>query len=515
VRKPISIPVVTVKQTSVKFDDRLELIADPLRKLSETEVREKFSLPLSDLIIKTTISLCPDCLAHIPAAVVRRENKVWLEKHCDQHGSSQAIIENDPAYYRVSSKDRWGRTYSEIARQDIPDFEGSCCGPGETCGPSAASADTQNFSDQSQNKTCTVLVEITDACNLACRVCYSDSKGDRILPVEAFKKHLIDMAKQKGRLDSVQITGGEASLHPQFWDILEWLCAQDAIGRVYLPTNGLLFNKPGFAERLTPLRERVLVLLQFDGRDDVANTSLRAAKPQKIRENVIRKLDRAGIAMQLTMTLTKGVSEADIAWVVEQGLKHKNVRLIAMQPAFFSGRYELGAQAADRLTLSDCAKGIVVGMGGKASESDFLPIPCSHPNCGWVTLFARRFGLVFNIARHVDLNAVMNEVAYKTLLSKDEMQDILGTRGSFFKRTLARLARKLIRPQDVFGIAIKPFMDRFNYDQDRVSNCCHHILDTQGNPVSFCEYNARLRHADSWQKFPQIKMPEIVSEMVA
>ena len=65
--------------------------------------------------------------------------------------------------------------------------------------------------------------------------------------------------------------------------------------------------------------------------------------------------------------------------------------------------------------------------------------------------------------------------------------------------------RQLIRSTDVFAIAIKPFMDRFNYDQDRISACCHHLLDTKGNPVSFCEYNARLRPGDSWDSFPLIK----------
>jgi hypothetical protein len=57
----------------------------------------------------------------------------------------------------------------------------------------------------------------------------------------------------------------------------------------------------------------------------------------------------------------------------------------------------------------------------------------------------------------------------------------------------------------VFGIAIKPFMDRHSYDQDRVSNCCHHILDTHGNAVSFCEYNARLRHRDPWTRMPVLE----------
>jgi len=514
-RKPIAIPFVVEHAAGASFDERLERIAGPLRALSEPQVRERFALPASDVLVKTTLSLCALCLAHVPAAVVQRAGRVWIVKDCALHGAAVAVIENDPAYYRVSSKDRWGRAYSQIARQDIPEFKGACCGPGQTCGPSSPSDAMQDFSDQLGNKTCTVLVEITNACNLACRVCYSDSKGDRILPFEDFKAHLIELARRKGRLDSVQVTGGEASLHPQFWDILRWLCAQDAVGKVYLPTNGLLFDKPGFVEKLAPLRERVLVLLQFDGRDEVANAPLRKAKPQRVRERLIGKLDRAGIAMQLTMTLTRGVSEADIAWVVKQGLKHRNVRLVAMQPAFFSGRYELEPDANDRLTLSDCVKGVVAGLAGKTTEADFLPIPCSHPNCGWVTLFARRFGIVRNIARHVDLDAVMNEVAYKTLLSKDEMRGVVGTKGTLASRALARIGRNLIRPQDVFGIAIKPFMDRFSYDQDRVSNCCHHILDTQGRPVSFCEYNARLREGDSWVHLPSIRQPEVAREELA
>jgi uncharacterized radical SAM superfamily Fe-S cluster-containing enzyme len=474
------------------FTNTLEEVAAPLRRFSEQDVRREFSLSAVDVLIKTTISLCPECLAHVQAAVIRREDRIWIRKRCGIHGHSEAILENDAGFYRVSNKDRWGRIYSDFARQDIPEFGSGCCGSGQSCSP------------QMGNKTCTVLVEITNACNLACRVCYSDSNGDRILPFEEFKEHILRLIREKGGLDSVQITGGEASLHPEFWTILDWLCRQEKVGKIYLPTNGLMFDKPGNCERLAKWRHRLLVLLQFDGRDGIANQALRNAQPQQLRERLINKLDRAGIAMQLTMTLSRGLSECDITWVVSQGLRHKNVRLVAMQPAFFSGRYQLAVDAGNRLTLSDCVKAVAAGFSGKAKPSDFLPIPCSHPNCGWVTLFVRRFGLVRNIARQVDLNMVMNDVAYKTLLSNSEMQSIVGTRGSLFQRLAARLVRRLIRRQDVFGIVIKPFMDRFNYDQDRVSNCCHHILDTDGNLVSFCEYNARLRARDSWNRFPVI-----------
>ena len=50
--------------------------------------------------------------------------------------------------------------------------------------------------------------------------------------------------------------------------------------------------------------------------------------------------------------------------------------------------------------------GAAAGLAQSTRASDFMPIPCSHPNCGWVTLYVRRFGLFFNLARHVDLSIV-------------------------------------------------------------------------------------------------------------
>jgi len=506
--RSLSIPVA-VEAPPAAFEARLSALARPLLDLDEAGARTRFGLAATDLLLKTTLSLCAECLAHVPAAVFERAGRVLIAKHCEAHGGALALLESDARWYHLSNKDRWGRRYAPGRVFRIPEFGSACCGPGETCGTGRDTdvAWPHDFADQRGNKTCTVLVEVTDACNLACRVCYSDSKGDRVIPLADFQRHLTALIAQKGRLDSVQVTGGEASLHPDFWALLAWLHAQEAIGKIYLPTNGISFLKPGIAERLQPLRDKVLVLLQFDGTDDTSNDTLRRAKPERLRLKLVKRLDRLGIAMQLTMTLARDVSERDIAWVVRQGRRHRNVRLIAMQPAFFSGRYELDPGVMDRLTLSDCVKGVVAGMGGGTGEGDFLPIPCSHPNCGWVTLYARRFGMFQNIARHVDLEAVMNEVAYKTLLKEREMQQIVGTkRGAGWRGLLARLARRLIRPRDVFGIAIKPFMDRYNYDQDRISNCCHHMLDTRGNLVSFCEYNARLRHQDSWTTRPTLPL---------
>lgn len=495
---------------------RLLALAAPLKVLDVRQVRARFALPQEAVVLKTTLSLCPECLAHVPAAVYLEKGRVLMAKRCARHGRSVAVIENDERYYRLSNKDRWGRSYDAARLTHVPAYASACCGEGEECSTPAADDWRDDLTDQRSNKSCTVLVEITDACNLACRVCYADSKGDRLLPLEEFRRTILALVKLKGGLDSIQITGGEAAVHPDFWEMLDFLYAQAGIARVYLPTNGIAFEKPDAAERLVKYRAKLIVLLQFDGTDAVANRALRRARPERIRERLLDRLDRLEVPMQLTMTLAPGVNEREIAWVVAQGVKRRNVRLVALQPAFFSGRYELAADPMNRLTLSDAVKGVTAGLSRHTRESDFMPIPCSHPNCGWVTLFVRRFGLFFNVARHVDVDRVMNRVAYKTQLGAGEVREIVGTRAhGRMQRALAALGKRFVRPRDIFGIAIKPFMDRFSYDQDRVSACCHHIVDTDGNLASFCEYNARKRAGDSWQDRPRMARHALGAEAIA
>jgi uncharacterized radical SAM superfamily Fe-S cluster-containing enzyme len=90
----------------------------------------------------------------------------------------------------------------------------------------------------------------------------------------AFRRHIGDLLAQKGSLDSVQLIGGEPTIHPQFWEMLAYLHAEPRISKVYIATNGIELAKPGAAERLLPFRDKVLVLLQFDGHAASTNKAL-------------------------------------------------------------------------------------------------------------------------------------------------------------------------------------------------------------------------------------------------
>lgn len=481
------------------FAARLESLRKRLVTMNEAATAEFFHLSDFQRLLKTTISLCPDCLAHVPAAVFTRDGRVLLKKVCEHHGFSEAVLENDETFYHLSNKDRWGRSFAEDRAMDFPAFAGRCHDEAPADGHSA------DFSDQAGNKSCTILVEVTNACNLACPVCYSDARGDRKMPPAVFKEYILRLIGRKGPLDSIQLTGGEAVLHPEFWEMVAFLHAQP-VKKIYLPTNGIAFADPDMAALLKPFHDKLMVLLQFDGHLKETNRAMRAANTVSARDQVIENLSRLGIHMQLTMTVTLGVNDHEIGWVVETGLRHPHVKVVALQPVTYSGRYTLAQDPMRRLTLSDCVKAVASQLRQRTKTDDFKPIPCSHPNCGWITLFVQRFGITANIARHIDLDQAMNQVSNRTLLNSEQLRNVVGTKEtSLVHRVGVWAGKQLIRSTDVFAIAIKPFMDRFNYDQDRISACCHHLLDTKGNPVSFCEYNARLRPLDPWDGFPLLK----------
>lgn len=498
------------------FPEQALMLARGLRELGEDEARERFSVQMSDRLLKSTVSVCVHCLTAVEALVVERKNRVVMLRRCAEHQNPATLLESDSAFYRISSNDRYGRVYARDILEEWPEY--SSCSPRSSCCDSSPDGKQvrdwrEDFFDQSSNKSCTVLVEITNACNLACTVCYADSRGDRILGIERYKQYVAGLLERKKILDSIQITGGEASMHPEFWEILEWTCAQPGIERVYLPTNGIEFSKPDKLRRLKTYRHKLLVLLQLDGQEVSTNQALRAANPLKPKLRLIQGLNRLKVPMQLTMTLARGVSDQEIAWVVRQGVNHRNIRLVAILPAFFTGRYEIDGDPLERATLSDAVKGVAAGLPRKFRRDDFMPIPCSHPNCGWTSLFARRFGLMMNVSRFVSQDSAKSSAAYTTTLQAASLRKLIGTRfGSFLSRIGTRVGACLVRPRDVFGVVVKPFMDRYTFDYDRVANCCHHMLDTDGRLLSFCEYNVRKRDDDDWGRQQRIgNIPVVVS----
>src|SRR5262249_59626334 len=91
-----------------------------------------------------------------------------------------------------------------------------------------------------EQHSCLAIVEINEACNLACPVCFADSspKKDSHRSLAEVERMLDALVVSEGEPDLVQISGGEPTLHPQILDIPA--AARDAPSRHAMPTTNAL-----------------------------------------------------------------------------------------------------------------------------------------------------------------------------------------------------------------------------------------------------------------------------------
>lgn len=439
--------------------------------------------------IKSTTSLCPVCLGRIAADVFERDGEVWMDKECRDHGRFSALLAGDVRHYYV-------------ADPNVTSL-GSCCGSGGHCG------------DQTANHSCNLLIEITQRCNLTCPTCYADSspQRDEFLPLAGFVA-LLDglLAKGKGDADLIQLSGGEPTVHPEFFAILDHALAR-GVKQVYVNTNGIRLADERFAEQLAARGERVSVYLQFDGfkrstlellrgRGGLLETKLRAAD----------HCESLGINTVPVMTLTPGVNDDELgAFVRFAASRTRSVKKVMIQPAMYSGRYE-SPRVVRRITVADVARLVAAQTDGLFSEDDFTPIPCSDPNCFSVAVALRGPAGLVPVSRYLPRYAAWATGANRGLIAAvaDTFDDPGGLaaviHGAFASDALDALGEDEVdRLLDLvaalpeggggtwtglFAIGVKPFMDAHTYDQDRIDKCCVHIVARDGTPVSFCEYNA-------------------------
>jgi hypothetical protein len=110
----------TLESPARSSASRLEALRQKLTSMDELAALEFFQPHEPVRLLKSTISLCAECLAHVPALVFTRDGRVWICKKCPQHGASEALLENDETFYFLSNKDRWGQCFARDKVMDFP-----------------------------------------------------------------------------------------------------------------------------------------------------------------------------------------------------------------------------------------------------------------------------------------------------------------------------------------------------------------------------------------------------------
>ena len=456
--------------------------------------------------IKLTTSICPQCLVSIEAQVLERGGEVWMDKSCDQHGRFSALLSSDIKHY------------FEPAAQPIEG--GSCCG--SSCGQPGSALESMDDSAAWANHSCTILIEITERCNLTCPTCFAGSSPQHstMMELDEFKRQVDQLvAGGKSGSDMIQLSGGEPTIHPQFIEMVELLFDR-GFKKVCINSNGIKLAQTAFTRKLANCTKAypgadLFVYLQFDGFEENTYQALRGREDLlKTKRNALALCEANNISIHPVMTLTRGINDHEVGAFVQLAVDTPELKNVVIQPAMYSGRYD-NPRLQKRLTLADTVN-LICEQFGVFSADDFMPIPCSDPNCfGMAVAFRTVDGLV-PVSRYFPRYKDWGSDAARELI--DTFTDTINGPGAIseairWASSNGQIGAALEALEDsqvnemldaladtqaggkgiwdkLLTISIKPFMDAYTYDQDRIDQCCVHILDKQGNPVSFCEFNA-------------------------
>src|SRR6184192_1134330 len=270
------------------------------------------------LFYDVVVSICSTCYQKIEAKTVFQDGKVFMLKRCPRHGHERVLIADDVDYYRRSREvfikpPEMPLVYNTPVRWGCPYDCGLC-------------------SDHEQH-SCLTLVEICDYCNLRCPVCYAASGLERqqFRDLKQIEKMLDAIVRNEGHPDVVQISGGEPTLHPDFFKIVAMATARP-IRHLMVNTNCLkIAQDEDFAKRLAEI-EDFEVYLQFDSFEREALLDLRGGDLRSIREKALERLNQYNISTTLVATLRKGLNDGEIGKMIDYALAQPCIRGVTLQP---------------------------------------------------------------------------------------------------------------------------------------------------------------------------------------
>jgi uncharacterized radical SAM superfamily Fe-S cluster-containing enzyme len=437
-----------------------------------------------------TTSLCETCLELVPAKIIIENDKVFYLKRCRAHGVQKTLISDDLDYWRqqklwIKPGDRPLTTQTKT--------EAGC--PFD-CG----------LCPDHEQHSCLAIVEINEACNLACPVCFAnatDIHGSH-RPLTEIERMLDALVESEGEPDLVQISGGEPTIHPDFFAILDAL-KRRPIRHVMINTNGVrIAQDRAFLQRLASYAPRLEVYLQFDSLNDDALVDLRGAKLSRIRRQALEALESAGLATTLVVVVKRGVNDQEIPDIIRHALTWKCVRGVTFQPVQDAGRNEQFDASANRVLLTQIRR--EVGRSGVFATEDMIPLPC-NPDQISIGYALRQVDEVTPITRLIPRELILNgpnTISYEAYPElKAKILDLLSlaTAQANTEEKLAGLLCCLPQamvPEELsyansFRVVILQFLDRYNFDIGTVKRSCVHFVTPEGQIIPFDTYNTFYR----------------------
>ncbi|MFZ4580314.1 MAG: radical SAM protein [Myxococcota bacterium] len=439
------------------------------------------------------VGLCSQCLRRVQGRIVFENDKVWFDKRCPTHGRERVLLDEDIAWFR-----RGREGYLDPGGQPNQPGAPARHGCPYDCG----------LCPEHQQHTCVAILEITDACNLTCPVCYAASGPHRqthrsLAEIDAM---LAAVMRSEDSLNVLQISGGEPTLHPDFFAIVE-RTREFPIKHLMVNTNGIRIARDrAFAERLAACKPHFEVYLQFDSLRGDRLKVLRGEDLTRDRDRALAVLEELGVSTSLVVTLVPGVNDDEIGDILRHALTFRCVRGVTLQPMQAAGRTPALGPDVERLTSGGVRRRILEQCDVFRPE-DIVPVPCHSDSLAMAYAF-KVMGAVAPLSSILDPTILLASDRNSLLYEHDrelgrKLYDAFSARHSPSSHTAA--LRELLdclpdagclgplTYENVFRLMIIQFMDAASLELRAVQRSCIHIIHPDGRLVPFDTFNVLHR----------------------
>ena len=429
-----------------------------------------------------TESVCPVCLQRINARHVVEGDVVYLRKTCPDHGDFSTVVWRGPPSY-----EEWGRQAARFTPPQKCATEKTERGCPFDCG----------LCPDHRQRSCCVLLEVTERCNLRCPICFAASGGHGADPSLEEIGGWLDMLRQSGQAVNIQLSGGEPTLRDDLPEIVA-LCRARGFEFIQVNTNGIRIARDlAFLQRLKQAGLDC-VFLQFDGLDDEVYRRIRGAELLALKRQAISHCAQIGLGVVLVPVLAPGVNTAQVGDILRFAIDQvPMVRAVHFQPVSYFGRYPGAPDDSGRVTLPEVLRLIEEQTAGAIQATDFRPGTAENPYCSFNGRFTVADGKIA-----AALPSVKQGGCCSSPTAEPEGEEVRRAQQFVARRWAAAqeascgesggtdsLDQFLAGRGHELCISGMVFQDAWTLDLERLRQCYIHVVSADRRLVPLCAYN--------------------------
>lgn len=452
----------------------------------------------------TVQGMCRECGKLVPCRVLADGKAVYQERLCPTCGKSRAQVADSVEWYAAMM--RTGVCCKPPRREGRPVARGCP----HDCGPCRFHANACHLA----------VFSVTNVCNMSCPICFTYNRPDRryFMGRDELARLLDGALAQASPLDLVNVTGGEPTMHPEIFGLLEE-CRRPEIGRTTMNSNGLrLAEDDDLCRRLADLG--VYVVLSLHTLRPATAVAIHGRDVIDAKRRALANLQRFGVRTTLLNVMIRGVNDGEIGDIVRLAREHSVVRSVTVQTMTFTGQGGKSFLPRRHMPLDGAAGAIEDATAGLMRREHFVPHPSAHPLCYAVAYY---------------LKTGDHPRSFTDFLRPDEFRDVLaggylvqpgdaaeqifrgaidrlwadGGDGPLLRdlrglvervyppgKTLTRFERQRAAEESLLAVYLHSHMDEDTLDLARLVACPDHVPDADGRLVPACAYNLFYRQKD-------------------